>query len=99
MRLLTAVFVLVALAVPLLGQKKVDDGVITDRVRQKLFSDADIKGHTVEVESKQGVVTLSGTVETERAKTKAEKLTKKVQGVKKVVNNLRVVPPGPPLRD
>ncbi len=67
-----------------------DDGAITDRVRQRLFSDPDVKGYTVEVETKNGVVTLSGTVETERAKSKAEKLTKKVSGVKGVVNKLRV---------
>ena len=67
-----------------------DDGAITDRVRQRLFSDPDVKGHTVNVDTRDGVVTLNGTVETEKGRIKAEKLTKKVSGVKKVVNNLRV---------
>ena len=37
---------------------------------------------------KQGVVTLGGTVETQRQKDKATKLAKKVKGVKQVVNNI-----------
>lgn len=72
-----------------------DDGAIHDRVRQRLFSDPDVKGYTVELDVKDGIVTLTGTVETEKAKTKAEKLTKKVQGVKSVVNKLRVEIPKP----
>lgn len=84
-----------AIAVPAVLAQRPDDGNITDRVRQRLFSDPDIKGYTVEVETKDGIVTLSGTVETERAKVKAEKLTKKVSGVKGVVNKLRVEPPRP----
>ena len=53
------------------------------------------RGYTVKVETKDGVVTLSGTVETGKAKSKAEKLTKKVRGVKGVVNELRVELPRP----
>jgi osmotically-inducible protein OsmY len=94
-RLLVAVLLLVTIAVPLLAQKAPpSDGALTDRVRQKLVSDPEIKGSRVEVDVKQGVVTLGGRVETAKAKQKAEKLTKKVSGVKKVVNNLDVVPPG-----
>ncbi len=85
-RLLLCLILLLCFAISVAA----DDGAITDRVRQRLFSDPDVKGYTVEVETKNGVVTLSGTVETERAKSKAEKLTKKVSGVKGVVNKLRV---------
>lgn len=84
-----------AAAVPALSEKKVDDGLITDRVRQRLFSDPEIKGYTVDVETKNGVVTLTGTVESERAKTKADKITRKVSGVKSVVNKLRIEGPRP----
>ncbi len=96
-RLLVSLLLLFAICTPLLAEKQVDDGVITDRVRQRLFSDPDVKGYTVDVETKQGIVTLSGTVETDRAKQKAEKLTRKVGGVKSVVNNLRVEVPRPEL--
>jgi len=91
---LSVVVPLVA-AIPALSQKKVEDGLITDRVRQRLVSDPEIKGYKVEVETKGGVVTLTGTVETERARAKAEKVTRKVSGVKSVVNKLRVEGPRP----
>ncbi len=95
-RLFVAVVLLLSLTFPFFAQKApVDDGVLTDRVRQRLVSDPEIKGYRVEVEVKKGVVTLTGVVETQRAKQKADKVVKKVNGVKNVVNNLKVVPPQP----
>jgi len=95
-RVFVAVLLVFSIAVPVLAQKApVDDGVITDRVRQRLVSDPEIKGSRVEVDVKQGVVTLTGRVESPKAKQKADKVTRKVSGVKKVVNSLQVVPPGP----
>lgn len=95
-RLFVAVLLLVSITVPLLAQKAPpSDGALTDRVRQKLVSDPEIKGSRVAVDVKQGVVTLTGSVETLKAKQKADKVVKKVSGVKKVVNNLNIVPPGP----
>ena len=74
-------------------QKKnqpVNDDIITDDVRLKLGGDPDVKGGAIQVDTKQGVVTLSGLVETANQKAKAGRVTKKVKGVKKVVNNLMV---------
>jgi hypothetical protein len=74
-------------------QKKtqpVTDDIITDDVRLKLGGDPDVKGGAIQVDTKQGVVTLSGLVETANQKAKAGRVTKKVKGVKKVVNNLKV---------
>jgi osmotically-inducible protein OsmY len=95
-RTFLSVVVPLAAAASLFAEKKpVDDGQITDRVRQRLFSDPEIKGYTIEVDVKNGVVTLTGTAGSERARTKAEKLTRKVAGVKSVVNKLRVETPRP----
>jgi len=88
--LLTALLLLLCLGASPAAADAVEDGIITDRVRQRLYSDPEVKGYTVEVETKDRVVTLSGTVETDRAKQRAEKLTKKTKGVKEVVNKLRV---------
>src|ERR1700752_1515209 len=68
--------------------KPSDDDRIYDEVRRKLANDLDVKGAGIEVAVKNGVVTLSGKVHTERGKEKAEKLTKKTKGVTSVVNNL-----------
>ena len=96
LRLLVSLAVLLVCVIPVVADdQKTEDGIITDQVRRRLFSDRDVKGYTVKVETKDGVVTLSGTVETEKAKSKAEKLTKKVRGVKGVVNKLRVELPRP----
>jgi hyperosmotically inducible protein len=69
----------------------ISDDSIYDAVRMRLANDPDVKGGgTIEVKVTQGSVELSGTVRTDKARTKAEKLAKKVKGVKKVVNQLKV---------
>jgi osmotically-inducible protein OsmY len=74
----------------LAADKPVNDDLIVDQVRIKLSADAEVKGGALVVDSKQGVVTLGGTVETERQKSKAASLTKKVKGVKQVINNIEI---------
>jgi len=64
------------------------DDMITDQVRIKLANDYVVKGGALQVDVKQGVVTLGGAVEETKQKERAEKLTKKVRGVKQVINNI-----------
>lgn len=66
------------------------DDVIYDQVRLRLAGDAEVKGGAFDVSVENGVVTIKGKVERERAKQKAEKLAKKVKGVKSVNNQLVV---------
>jgi osmotically-inducible protein OsmY len=76
------------------GQKEpVSDDRIIDQVRMKLTTDPDVKGGADEVTVQNGVVTIKGKVDTERGKSKATKLAKKVKGVKSVDNQLMVGPP------
>ena len=77
-------------AVCLAADKPVSDDLIIDQVRIRLSADAEVKGGALQVDCKQGVVTLSGTVETSRQKDKATKLAKKVKGVKQVNNNIEI---------
>lgn len=69
------------------------DDRISDQVRMKLATDADVKGGALDVVVKDGVVTIKGRVDTDKGKTKATKLAKKVKGVKDVDNELVVGPP------
>jgi osmotically-inducible protein OsmY len=78
------------------AEKHVSDDQLYDLVRRKLADDVVVKGGAMEVEVKDGVVTLKGKVEYDQQKVKAEKLTKKVSGVKQVVNELVVVGKGNP---
>jgi hyperosmotically inducible protein len=88
-RLFAAFLALAMLAsVCFAADKTVSDNAIYDNVRIKLAADAEVKGGALGVEVKQGVVTLSGAVDTDRQKSKAAKLARKVKGVKKVINNI-----------
>ena len=69
------------------------DDRITDQVRMRLTTDQDVKGGADEVTVHDGVVTIKGRVDSDRGKTKATKLAKKVKGVKSVDNELSVGPP------
>lgn len=84
---------LVALALligPAMAADQPTDDEIYDNVRQKLATNRDVKGGGIEVEVKEGIVVLRGKVLEVKQKTKAEKVAKKVKGVKKVVNELRI---------
>jgi hyperosmotically inducible protein len=74
----------------LAADKPVSDDTIYDKVRISLASDIDVKGAGLKVDVKDGVVTLSGNIESQAQKDKATHITKKVKGVKKVVNNIEV---------
>ena len=52
-----------------------------------------MKGGAIEVIVKDGAVTLKGTVEEPQQKNKAEKIAKKVSGVKSVTNEIMIAHP------
>ena len=89
---LIAVLLLVTLAVPMLvaQPKPVSDDAISYNVRQRLASDADVRGAALDVTVKEGVVTIKGRVHTEKGRKKATELTKKVKGVVNVDNQLKL---------
>ncbi|MFZ0592675.1 MAG: BON domain-containing protein [Bryobacteraceae bacterium] len=95
-RLLRTILIGGALSVaPVLAWQKAatPDDRISDQIRMKLATDPDVKGGALDVSVKDGAVTIRGRVDTDRGKKKAEKLAKKVKGVKSVDNELAVGPP------
>jgi osmotically-inducible protein OsmY len=72
----------------------VEDTKITTVVKAKLVADKPSNLTRVSVETKDGVVTLSGEVETQQQKAHAEDLARRADGVQQVVNNIRVAPRG-----
>ncbi|MBI3470553.1 MAG: BON domain-containing protein [Candidatus Solibacter usitatus] len=74
----------------LAAAKPLSDDALYDLVRRRLTSDTIVKGGALEVDVKSGVVTLRGSVELEKQKIRAEKIARKVGGVKSVVNELTV---------
>ena len=79
------------------GQKTAEastnDDRIVDQIRMKLAGDQDVKGGALDVSAKDGDVVIKGRVDTEKGKSKATRLAKKVKGVKSVDNELEVGPP------
>ncbi|HEX4278217.1 MAG TPA: BON domain-containing protein [Bryobacteraceae bacterium] len=75
------------------ASKPVSDDFLIDTIRQKLAADQVVKGGAIEVVVKNGAVTLSGTVEEDKQKNKAEKIAKKVSGVKSVTNEIKIAHP------
>jgi osmotically-inducible protein OsmY len=92
-RVVTAIVLLLALVVSALAaDKPTDDNYIYDSVRAKLAADSVVKGGAIDVDVKEGVVTLKGKVQEAKQKSRAESLAKKVKGVKSVINQLQITP-------
>jgi len=64
----------------------VDDGTITTKVKTKLFDDPLVSGFAISVKTFQGEVTLTGAVDSKKAKERASHLAHNTDGVRKVHN-------------
>ena len=75
------------------------DASISSAVQTKLTSDRLSNFPRIDVDTERGVVNLSGVVETEAQRVRAERLAHQVEGVVKVNNNLQIqkhLPSGKP---
>ena len=71
---------------------KLDDTVTTGKVKAALMDDKDVKSGQINVETKGGVVSLSGFVTGDKIKRRAVEVAKSVGGVKSVVDAMYVKP-------
>ena len=71
---------------------KLDDTVTTSKVKAALMDDKDVKSGQINVETKGGVVSLSGFVTGDKIKRRAVEVAKGVGGVKSVVDAMYVKP-------
>jgi hyperosmotically inducible protein len=69
---------------------KIDDGQIVTKVKGKFAADDEIKAMSIDVDAKDGMVTLSGTVPSEKAKERASEIARGTEDVKGVDNKLTV---------
>jgi hyperosmotically inducible protein len=72
------------------GEQVVDDGAITAKVKSALAGDPRTKAHQVNVETHEGVVQLSGFVDSAEAKSTAGELARAVANVRSVDNEIDV---------
>ena len=68
----------------------VDDSVITTRVKSAIFSESTLKTLQINVKTYQGVVQLSGFVDSAQSISKAGELARRVEHVKSVENDLHI---------
>jgi osmotically-inducible protein OsmY len=66
------------------------NAALTAAVKTKFLADTDVSGLRIDVDSNNGVVTLTGTVRTAAEKTKAIAIAKETDGVKSVIDRLKV---------
>jgi len=64
------------------------DGWLTTKIEAKYFADPDVKGRRIDVTTENGVVTLAGSVDDERARQKAVAIARDTDGVIRVQDQL-----------
>jgi hyperosmotically inducible protein len=75
-------------------QGAMSDAYMTAAAKTRLATSSDTPAMDINVDTTDGVITLFGYVPSEASKAKAEAEAQKVSGVKRVQNELQVVPPG-----
>ncbi len=71
---------------------EIEDKDITLALRQQLINDEMVSAHLIDIETIDGIVTLSGTVNHILANDRAAKIAQSLKGVRSVINKLNVVP-------
>ena len=72
------------------GAKAVSDGTITTEVKTRLMKDKAARATSIDVDTKDGVVTIGGSVPTAADKARIGRLVAHTTGVKRVENDLTV---------
>jgi hyperosmotically inducible periplasmic protein len=65
-----------------------DDGALTAKIKSKMALDDTVKALDINVDTANGIVTLSGTVRSEAERQRALRLAKETNGVREVVDRL-----------
>lgn len=66
------------------------DGAITSEVKSKMIADREVKALDVNVDTRDNVVILRGTVRTTAQRAAAERVARSAKGVKSVRNEIKV---------
>ncbi len=75
------------------AEEKLDNSALTAKVKTALLAAADVKAMQIDVDSKDGLVTLNGTQETAAAVERAAAVARGTDGVASVENRLTVKAP------
>lgn len=70
--------------------EQLDDAGITAAVKARLAADPEVAALNIDVDTLDGVVTLSGQVESDAARREAEQIARTTNGVVRVISRIRV---------
>jgi hyperosmotically inducible protein len=72
------------------AERVISDSGLTAKIKSKMALDDTVKALAIDIDTTNGVVTLSGNVSSEAEHSKAVQLAKETQGVRSVVDHLAV---------
>jgi osmotically-inducible protein OsmY len=72
------------------ASSQMEDAEITSKIKARFIGDPDVKALDISVETEEGVVYLTGRVETQFQKDEAERIARETSDVRDVVNHIQV---------
>ena len=69
---------------------QLDDSAITASIKAKFAVDEMVKAHNIDVDTVNGIVTLTGVVDNAEEKARAAQIAAGTDGVRRVNNNLQI---------
>lgn len=72
------------------GNSYFDDAMVTARVKKAIYNEPSLKVSEIKVTTEDSVVSLQGAVKSRAERVKAAEVARKVDGVKRVRNDLKV---------
>jgi len=72
------------------SENALSDAAITTAVKTKFLAESGVPGTTIDVDTNNHVVTLTGTVKTKAESQKAMTIARETKGVRRVVNHLKI---------
>lgn len=72
------------------GRRAINDGAVTAKIKAKMALDDTVKALDIDVDTVGTTVTLSGVVSSDAQRQKALQLARETDGVKQVIDQLRV---------
>ena len=72
------------------AEARLEDGAVTAAVKAKLLADQTVSGMRIDVDTRDGVVTLTGTAASAAARERANELARTTEGVTRVDDRLSV---------
>jgi hypothetical protein len=71
-------------------RKAIEDGALTSKIKAKMALDDTVKAVDLDVDTRGGVVTLTGTVRSETERQRALALARETDGVSQVIDRLQL---------